>query len=111
MCVTPDARAAAMASAIFALIDYVRARIRDMNDDRAQTGGIHLTAEQVLTYPMHADAVKLVGHRSQGADNFEFACNSRLMQRPCAVFTARPCNKSFGRRRHGIQSIADRFRP
>lgn len=79
-----------------------------MNDDRAQTGGIDLTAEQVLTYPVHADAMKLVGHRSQGADNFEFACNARFMQRPCAVFTARPCNKSFGRSRHGIQSIAGR---
>jgi hypothetical protein len=54
-----------------------------MNDDRAQTGGIDLTAEQILTHPVHADAVKRVGHRSQGADNFEFACNARLMQRPC----------------------------
>lgn len=67
-----------------------------MNDQRAQTGGIKLSAQQFFTHPVHTDAVKRVGHRDQGADNFQIAGKARLMQRPCAVFAARPCDEGLG---------------
>ena len=82
-----------------------------MNDNRAQTGGIELRAQQFFTHPVHADAVKRVGHRGQGADNFEIAGNARLMQRPRAVFAARPRDEGLGRSRHGIQRVAGQVRP
>ena len=68
-----------------------------MNDNRAKTGGIELRAQQFFTHSVHADAVKRIGHRGQGADNFEIAGGARLTQRPRAVFAARPGYQGFYR--------------
>ena len=81
-----------------------------MNDDPAETSGIELSAEEFFTHPVYAHAVKRVGYRGQGTDDFKLASNTRLMQRPRAVFTARPCDEGFERSRHGIQSVAGRVR-
>ena len=71
-----------------ALIDFVRARIWEMNDDPAETSGIELSAEEFFTHPVYAHAVKRVGYRGQGTDDFKLAGNASLMQRPRAVFAA-----------------------
>jgi len=80
----------------FALIDFIWAWIGDMNDNRAQIGGIELRAQKFFTHPVHADSLKRIGHRGQSADNFEIAGDTHLMQRPRAVFAARPCDEGLG---------------
>ena len=90
MWVTPDALASADRLRHFLLVDLVRAGIRNVHDDREQTGSIQLRAQQFFADAVHADAAESIGHRGQSADDIEIAGAARLMQRPRAVLAARP---------------------